>query len=108
MTFQQLAQAFEQGPSGTDQFKVLYRGAFDLMKSDPANAALYFAVGVAAHSYVSKYEDQGVDPAIADEAKARLERYNRQLVAALPGDAAQRLQAASVIATNYQWDVADF
>jgi hypothetical protein len=108
MTFQQLAQTFEQGPSGTDQFKVLYKGAFELMRTDPPNAALYFAIGVAAHSYVTKYEDQGVDPAVADAAKARLERYNRVLVAALSGDAAERLQAASVIATDYQWDVADF
>jgi hypothetical protein len=108
MTFQQLAQAFEQGPSGTDQFKVLYKGAFQLMKTDPANAALYFVIGVAAHSYVTNYEDQGVEPAVADEAKARLEGYNRRLVAALAGDAAQRLQAASAIATDYQWDVPNF
>ena len=108
MTFQQLAQAFEQGPSGTDQFKLLYKGVFQLMKTDPANAALYFIVGVAAHSYVTKYEDQGVEPALADQAKSRLAGYNRRIVAALAGDAAQRLEAASVIATDYQWEVHDY
>ena len=108
MTFQQLAQTFEQGASGTDQFKALYKGAFQLMKTDPANAALYFVIGVAAHSYVTRYEDQGVEPASADRAKSRLEGYNRRLVAALAGDADQRLEAASLVAADYQWDVHDF
>lgn len=53
-------------------------------------------------------EDQGVEPAVADQAKSRLEGDNRRLVAALSGGAAQRLEAASVIATDDQWEVHDF
>ena len=52
MTFQTLAAAFEQSGAGTDDFKRLYKDAFDLMKSDRANAALYFVIGVAAHVIV--------------------------------------------------------
>lgn len=108
MTFSEIAQAFESGAGGTDQYKSFYKGAFELMKTDPANAALYFVVGVAAHSYVNKYEDQAVDPELADQAKGRLDGYNRILVQALGQDAGQRLQAASKIATDYQWNVHDY
>ena len=48
MTFQDTATQFEKSDGGTDDFKRLYKEAFELMKSDSANAALYFVIGVAA------------------------------------------------------------
>lgn len=108
MTFPEIAQVFETGFAGTDQFKELSKKAFQLMKSDPENAALYYVVGVAAHAYVRRYEDQGVEPELADRAKAVLVGFNKRIVAALPQNASQRLQTASSIAIDYEWQVREF
>lgn len=108
MKFPEIAQEFEDGFTGTDQFKELSRKAFQLMKSDPENAALYYVLGVAAHSYVMRYEDQGVEPERADRAKEVLVGFSKRIVAALPQDAAQRLQTASSIAIDYEWNVREF
>ncbi|MFT3813014.1 MAG: hypothetical protein QM740_06500 [Acidovorax sp.] len=108
MTFQDIAQIFAQGPSGTDQFKAFYKNAFALMKTDPANAALYFVVGVAAHSYVQRFEDQAVEPQMADEAKATLESFNARLLDALAQEPAKRLEIASAVALDYEWTVKNF
>lgn len=108
MTFAELAKNFENSQAGTDDFKTLFRGAYALMKSDPPNASLYFIIGVAAQNYVLKYEDQAVEIAFADKAKATFVDYNRQLVAALGQDAGARLSAASAVAADYEWNVRDF
>jgi len=108
MSFADIARAFEDGAAGTDQFKAFYRGAFKLMKDDGANAALYFTVGIAAQAYVHRYEDQAVEPAFAERAKATLVDFNRRLLAALSQDAAQRLLAASRVAFDYEWGVSEF
>ncbi|PKO62917.1 MAG: hypothetical protein CVU24_01745 [Betaproteobacteria bacterium HGW-Betaproteobacteria-18] len=108
MKFSEIAQVFEEGFAGTDQFKELSKKAFQLMKSDPENAALYYVVGVAAHAYVMRYEDQGVDPELANRAKEVLVGFSKRIVAALPQDASQRLQTASAIAIDYEWNVREF
>lgn len=108
MSFAEIAQVFENGPSGTDQFKAFYRNAFQLMKTDPDNAALYFIVGIAGQAYVLRYEDQGVDPELADRAKATLVNFNRRLVNALQQGSTERLLAASSVAIDYEWEVKEF
>lgn len=108
MTFNDIAGTFEQGLSGTDQFKAFYKSAFQLMKSDPENAALYFVVGVAAQAYVMRYEDQAVEPALADSAKATLVEFNDRLLRALSQGPEERLRAASSVAADYEWNVRKF
>jgi len=108
MNFDDIARAFEDGPSGTDQFKTFFKGAFQLMKTDSENAALYFPVGIAAQAYVLRYEDQAVESALADKAKATLVEFNKRLASALPLDPAQRLRVASSLAISYEWDVREF
>jgi hypothetical protein len=108
MTFQEIATRFAQSESGTDSFKNLYRDAFNLMKVDPENAALYFIVGNAARAYVRAYEDQGVTPEFANRAKGTLEGFTAKVVEALAADPVRRLRLASEIATQYEWEIHDF
>ncbi|MEZ7912980.1 MAG: hypothetical protein QMB55_14245 [Propionivibrio sp.] len=108
MTFQTLAAAFEQSGAGTDDFKRLYKGAFELMKSDSANAALYFVIGVAAHAYVVQYEDQGVAPDISEAAKKALVSYCTKIGQALAADPATRLALLGEVASAYQFEIHNF
>ncbi|HYP85201.1 hypothetical protein [Variovorax sp.] len=108
MTFTEIAETFAQAPSGTDGFKAFGRSALQLMKTDPENAALYFVVGIAAQAYVFKYEDQGVDPELADKAKDTLVEFNQRLLSALSKGPAERLSAANSVAIDYEWNVREF
>lgn len=108
MTFKEISQRFAQSESGSDSFKVFFKEAFDLMKADPDNAGLYFVVGVAAQTYVIKYEDQAVDPEFADRAKSIVEDFNRRLLEALELDAASRLRVLGEVAVEYEWKVDAF
>lgn len=108
MTFQTTAAQFEHSGGGTDDFKRLYKEAFDLMKSDSANAALYFVIGVAAHAYVIRYEDQAVTTELAESAKATLVGFCRKLEQALAGDPAARLALLGEVASDYQFRVSSF
>jgi hypothetical protein len=108
MSFKDIAARFEHAESGTDSFKTLFRDAFQLMKSDPPNAGLYFVIGIAAQAYVRKYEDQGVAPEFADQAKVILVGYNARIVEALSADAAMRLRLLGEVAIDYEWRVNDF
>ncbi|VTU42681.1 hypothetical protein [Variovorax sp. RA8] len=108
MDFKDIAQRFERAESGTDAFKAFYKEAFQLMKTDPENASLYFVVGIAAQSYVRTYEDQGVAAEFADRAKATLVGFNAKLIEALASEPAMRLKLLSEVATDYEWHVADF
>lgn len=108
MIFQNTAAQFEKSAGGTDDFKRLYKAAFDLMKSDAGNAALYFVIGVAAHAYVIQYEDQAVTAERAEAAKAALVRFCRKAVQALGADPADRLALLGEIASEYQFDITDF
>lgn len=108
MTFTDIAARFEQSGSGSDSFKALFKSAFDLMKEDTANAALYFLIGVAAKSYVRVYEDQAVTEEVSERAKAILVGYNRKVVEALAAEPAKRFELLSAISYDYEWQVADF
>lgn len=108
MTFNTITQRFAQSESGSDSFKQFYKDAFDLMKADPDNAGLYFVVGIAAQTYVIKYEDQAVDPAFADRAKAALEDLNSRLLQSLDQSAEQRLRVLGEVAVEYQWHIDAF
>ncbi len=108
MTFKEITQRFAQSESGSDSFKQFYKDAFELMKADPDNAGLYFVVGIAAQTYVIKYEDQAVDPAFADRAKATLEDLNARLLQSLEQDAEQRLRVLGQVAVEYEWHVDAF
>lgn len=108
MTFQTTAAQFERSGGGTDDFKRLYKEAFDLMKTDSANAALYFVIGVAAHAYVIRYEDQAVTTELAESAKTTLVGFCRKLEQALAGDPASRLALLGEVASDYQFRVSSF
>ena len=108
MTFKEITQRFSQSESGSDSFKQFYKDAFDLMKADPDNAGLYFVVGIAAQTYVIKYEDQAVDPEFADRAKAALEDLNARLLGGLEQDAEHRLRVLGQVAVDYQWHIDNF
>jgi hypothetical protein len=108
MNFQDIAARFEQSGSGSDSFKVLSKSAFDLMKEDPENAALYYLIGVAAKSYVRTYEDQAVTEEVAERAKAILCGYGARIREALAADASVRFSTLSDIAIDYEWKVSDF
>lgn len=103
MTFAEIATQFAQSQSGSDSFKQLYQGAFQLMKRDADNAGLYFVVGIAAQTYVIKHEDQAVAPEFADRAKASMERFVDRVVSALQMPPAERLRALGDIAIDYEW-----
>ena len=108
MTFKEIAQRFEHSESGSDSFKFFFKDVFELMKADPQNAGLYFVVGVAAQTYVIKYEDQAVDPDFADRAKATLEGFNNRLLEALDKNADERLRILGEVAVDYEWKVDAF
>lgn len=108
MTFKEISDRFSTDHSGTDAFKTLYRGAFDLMKADVHNAGLYFVIGVAAQAFVQRYEDQGITPEFADNAKARMSALTTKVVAALDAEPAQRLLMLGEVATEYEWDISIF
>lgn len=108
MTFQEITQRFAQSESGSDSFKKFSRDAFELMKQDTVNAGLYFVVGIAAQTYVIKYEDQAVAPEFADRIKATLEGFNRRLLAALALAPAERLRVLGEVAVDYEWNESAF
>jgi hypothetical protein len=104
MTFKEITRRFAQSESGSDSFKQFYKDAFQLMKQDPVNAGLYFVVGIAAQTYVIKYEDQAVAPEFADRVKTTLESFNARLLAALDLDAHARLKVLGEVAVDYEWN----
>ncbi len=108
MNFQETAARFENSAGGSDDFKLLYKDVFQLMGSDSENAALYFVVGIAAQSYVTRYEDQGVTSEFADSAKAILVGFNRKIGEALSADAKTRLRLLGEVASEYQFEVHAF
>lgn len=108
MTFKEITERFARSESGSDSFKLFYKEAFELMKADPENAGLYFVVGVAAQTYVIKYEDQAVDPEFADRAKATLEGFNQRLLDALDMEPLDRLKVLGQVAVEYEWEVDAF
>ena len=107
-TFDDEASRFAAAESGTDSFKLLYKAAFALMTQEPANAAFYFVIGVAAHSYVTQYEDQGVSPESADEAKATLVAFNKKIAQALASKPDVGLRLLGEVTSDYQFKVHDF
>ncbi|MBP8867746.1 MAG: hypothetical protein KBG62_06555 [Propionivibrio sp.] len=108
MNFSQVAERFAQSGAGTDDFKRLYKEAFELMKSDSPHAALYFVIGSIAHAYVIQYEDQGVSTEFADKAKGFLVDFNQKICQALTADTATKLALLGEIATQYQFDIPEF
>ena len=106
--FSDTAAQFEKSPGGTDDFKRLYKKAFELMKRDAENAAVYFVIGVAAHAYVIQYEDQAVTAECAEAAKSALVRFCRKAVQALTAEPATRLALLGEIASEYQFDITGF
>ena len=108
MSFHETAIQFAQSGGGTDDFKRLYREAHELMKSDGANAALYFVIGVAAQAYVLKYEDQAVTTELAESAKAALVGFNEKIRRALDADTETRLRLLGEVARDYQFQVSKF
>ncbi len=108
LDFETVAQRFAQAEPGTDAFKEFFRNAYHLMKLDPENAALYFIVGVAAHAYSTTYEDQGVSPETAENAKSILQGYNAKIVQGLQADAQSKMRLLNEVALHYEWQVTNF
>ena len=108
MSFPDLVRRFQQAPSATDSFKFLHSGAFELMKSDPENAALLFIVGTIAKAFVRRYEDQELTPQFVDEAKQFMVSVIVRVVDAMASTPAERLRVAGEVATEYEWKVTSF
>ncbi len=108
MTFEELSQRFADAPSSIDATKVLYRGALELMREDPQNAALYFIIGVAGNSFVRTWEDQALTPQFLDVKKKQLQHILNTLLAALLAPPAERLRLAGEAAVFYEWSISDF
>lgn len=108
MTFGDAVEKFECSESGTDSFKFLHRALLKLMQTDPANAAAYYILGTAAHNYVSRYEDQGVDPATADAAKASLLDLCKRFIAVADAASQEKFSVLSSIANDYEWKIVSF
>jgi hypothetical protein len=108
MNFAEIAERFARSSSGTDAFKVFYKSVFDLMKWDADNAGLYFVVGIAAQSFVRRYEDQGISEEFADKAQATLNDFNAKLGRALQAEPAERLRLLGEVAIDYEWNVTSF
>jgi hypothetical protein len=108
MNFQEAADRFGNSGAGTDDFKRLYKDAFELMSNDSENAALYFVIGVAAHSYVTLYADQGVSGEFSDNAKSILVGFNKKIGQALASEAKIRLAILSEVTSEYQLKVTEF
>ncbi|WP_332816049.1 hypothetical protein [Ramlibacter sp.] len=108
MSFPDLVRRFEQAPSATDSFKFFYRESFELMNSDPENAALLFIVGSIAKAFVRKYEDQELSPEFVDAAKRLMLRMSHKALHAMADTPAVRLRAAGEIATEYEWKITSF
>lgn len=108
MTFDVDASRFAAAESGTDSFKLLYKAAFGLMTAQPANAAFFFVIGVAAHSYVVQYEDQGVSPEFADKAKALMVGFNNKIALALASTPDVAIKLLGEVSADYQFNVHEF
>ena len=108
MSFDEIARRFAVSPSGTDLFKAFYKDAFEIMKTDVENAGLYFVVGIAAQSFVRKYEDQGLTADFVDGAKNILVSMNQKLILAMASEPATRLRMLGEVAIAYEWDVSTF
>ncbi|MGF6528074.1 hypothetical protein [Variovorax sp. PvP013] len=108
MNFTDIANRFAKSSSGTDAFKLFYKSAFDLMKTDPDNAGLYFVVGIAAQSFVRRYEDQGISTEFAEQAKSKLDGFNQKLILALEAEPIERLRLLGEVAIDYEWHVPSF
>ena len=108
MNFLEVSQRFEQAESGTDSFKILSKDTFQLMTLDPENAGLYFLIGTVARAYVRRYEDQGVSPAFADQAKTTVVGYTTKINQALSAEPMARLRLLGEVAIDYEWHMHDF
>ena len=108
MTFNVEASRFAAAESGTDSFKLLYKAAFVLMTQQPADAAFFFVIGVAAHNYVLKYEDQGVSPESADKAKAVMVGFNKKIAQALASAPDVGIKLLGEVSADYQFHVQEF
>ena len=108
MNFQELTQRFDNSLAGTDAFKDLYKGAFDLMKSDADNSALYFMLATIARAFVRRYEDQGISGEFVDRAKATVAAFNAKALVALASGPQERLRLLNEIAYDYEWNTPDF
>ncbi len=78
------------------------------MTEDPAHAAFYFVIGVAAHGYVLRYEDQGVSPEAADNAKSLVVGFNKKIAQALASPPDVGLRLLGEVTSDYQFKVHDF
>ena len=108
MTFDDQAGRFAAAESGTDSFKLLYKAAFGLMTEQPAHAAFFFVIGVAAHSYVLQYDDQGVSPEFADKAKAVMVGFNEKIAKALSSAPDVAVKLLGEVSSDYQFKVHEF
>lgn len=108
MDFDDAARRFGLASSGSDAFKTLSREMLSLMKSDPSNAAFYFVIGIAARSYVQRYEDQGVSGAFADSSHAALVALCARVSATLRAPPEQRLRTISELVVDYEFGITAF
>ena len=78
------------------------------MTDDPANAAFYFVINVAAHGYVIQYENQGVSLEFVDKGKAIVVSLNKKITQALASPAEAGLRLLGEVTADYQFNVPEF
>ncbi|MCC8378165.1 MULTISPECIES: hypothetical protein [Xenorhabdus] len=108
MIFDEIKDRFASAGIGTDAFRELYRETFDLMNEDKDNAVIYFLVGVAARSYVLRYDDQEVDPDFAEQSKILMEGFVEKIALSLKQSFEKRIKIASEVASDYHWKTSSF
>ncbi|STV85514.1 Uncharacterised protein [Klebsiella michiganensis] len=108
MTFDEIKERFAGAGTGTDAFRGLYNETFELMNADKENAAVYFLIGVAARSYVLRYDDQAVDPNFAEQSKQTMSALVDKIAFALHQPAEDKIKIASEVASEYHWESHQF
>ena len=108
MTFDELAANFRNSPSSIDAVKLLYRGAYELMKTEVDNAGLYFVIGVAGQSFVRSWDDQELTVEFLDKSKSEIEGLLDTLLRALHSEPAEKLRLLGQAATEYEWHIKGF
>lgn len=108
MTFEAIKERFALAGTGTDAFRELYNGLFELMNTDKDNAVAYFLLGVAARSYVLRYDDQAVDPDFAEQSKQTMSTFVEKIAFALRQPAIEKMKIVSEVASDYHWKVSNF
>lgn len=87
----EITSAFEARNPGVASFETFAADCMAAMKDDPANAAVYLLLGLAARQTYDRYADQPLTVDAANESKSRMVALARKAEAAIGGDTAGQI-----------------